>query len=232
MTHRGAGLFGQPTGRAVAVRTVADCLVKDGIITEEWLVRDQAGIALQLGLDPADLGRRLGAEDAARGPVTWHRDAIAAIRRGEADPHAVRHAHPAAEALAGMLEAAFNTADLAALRALLDRGVALSLPGHVQAGGIEALDRFVIGYLASFPDLRLVVDHAIALEEPGRPVRAAARWRLAGTHAGRGTFGAPTGAAVLAMGIVHAEFAGARINRAFWLVDELSLYRMIGAHAG
>lgn len=232
MTHEGAGLFGPPTGRRLATRTVADCLVRDGVIIEEWLVRDQAGIALQLGLDPAEHGRRLGAADAAAGRAGWHLAALPAIRRGEAEAHAVRHAHPAAEALATTLEAAFNRADLSALHGLHDRAVALHLPGHRHAAGTRALDRFVIGYLAAFPDARLVVDHCVALEEPGRPVRVAARWRLAGTHAGNGAFGAPSGAEVLAMGIVHAEFAGPRIARAWWLVDELSLHRLIGAHLG
>ncbi|PWS35626.1 polyketide cyclase [Falsiroseomonas bella] len=232
MTHRGEGLFGAPTGRHVEVRTIADCLVRDGVIVEEWLVRDQSAIALQLGLDPAEFGRRLGAEDAAKGLAVWHKEAAAAVRRGEPDSPCIRHAHPAAEALAGTLDAAFNNADLAALGALHDRAVALALPGHRQTAGTAALDAFVIGYLAAFPDARLVVDHCVALEEPARPVRVAARWRLAGTHAGRGAFGVPTGAEVLAMGIVHAEFAGSRIHRAFWLLDEVSLHRMIGAKAG
>jgi predicted ester cyclase len=232
MTHRGDGIFGPATGRAAATRTVADCLVRDGMIVEEWLVRDQSGIALQLGLDPVELGRRLGAEDAALGRAGWQSAAIPAVRRGEPEARAVRQPHPAAEALAGMLEAAFNTADLSALRDLHDRAVTLALPGHRQAFGVPALDAFVIGYLAAFPGARIVVDHCIALEEPGRPVRVAARWRLAGTHAGRGAFGPPTGAEMLVLGIVHAEFAGPRITRAAWLVDELSLHRMIGGHVG
>jgi predicted ester cyclase len=232
MTHEGAGLFGPPTGRRLATRTVADCLVRDGVIVEEWLVRDQAGIALQLGLDPAEHGRRLGAADAAAGRAAWHLTALPAIRRGEPEAHAVRHAHPAAEALAATLEAAFNRAELSTFRDLHDRAVALHLPGHRQASGMRALDGFAIGYLAAFPDARLVVDHCIALEEPGRPVRVAARWRLGGTHAGHGAFGPPSRAEVLAMGITQAEFAGPRIVRGFWLVDELALHRMIGAHLG
>ena len=62
-------VFGAATGRPVTARTVADCLIRDGIIVEEWLVRDQAAIALQLGIDPADWGRQraqvLAVEDGA-----------------------------------------------------------------------------------------------------------------------------------------------------------------------
>jgi predicted ester cyclase len=232
MTHDGEGVFGPPTGRRVMTRTVADCLVKDGVITEEWLVRDQAGIAVQLGLDPAELGRRLAAEDAARGAAPWHREMAAAVRRGEAEPHALRQDHPAAQALAAMLEAAFNEANLAALADLHDRAAGFALPGHRQVSGVAALDAFVIGYLAAFPGARLVVDHCIALEEPGRAVRVAARWRLAGRHDGRGAFGAPSGAEVLVLGITQAEFVAGRIQRAWWLLDEVSLHRMIALQRG
>jgi predicted ester cyclase len=228
MTHEGEGLFGPPTGRRVETLTVADCLVQGGVITEEWLVRDQAGIALQLGLDPAEQARRLAARDAA----PWHLEMATAVRRGEAEAHAVRQSHWAAAATAAMLEAVFNEAKLSLLADLHDRAVALVLPGNRHVAGVPALDRFLIGYLAAFPGARLVVDHAIALEEPGRPVRVAVRWRLAGPHDGFGAFGSPTGAEVLVLGITQAEFSGARIHRAWWLIDELSLHRMIAQRRG
>lgn len=41
MTHAGTGLFRLPTGWRLATRTVADCLVRDGVVRAEWLVRDQ-----------------------------------------------------------------------------------------------------------------------------------------------------------------------------------------------
>jgi len=232
MRHMGEGIFGPPTGRTLSTRTVADCLVVNGVITEEWLVRDQSGIALQLGLDPAEHGRRLGAEDAAKGTAGWHLPMLPGIRRGEVEGALLMVAHMDAEALAATLEATFNRAELSTLRDLHDRAVALYLPGNRLESGWPVLDRFVLGYLAAFPDARLVVDHCIALDEPGRPVRVAARFRIAATHNGRGAFGAPTGAEVMILGIVHAEFAGAKINRAWWLLDELSLHRMIGAHTG
>jgi predicted ester cyclase len=230
--HEGAGFFGPASGRRVKMRAIADCLVREGVIVEEWLIRDNAGVVKQVGRDVAEHGRLLGAGDAAAKRAGWQRELVASVRRGEREPHAVDHPHEAARALKGGIEAAFNGADLAALRDLHDRAVALVLPGAIETHGTPALDRWVVGLLASFPDAHLVVDHSIALAEPARPVRAAARWRLAGTHTGHGAFGAPTGAEVLVMGITHAEFAGARVNRAWWLVDELAIHRQIGAHLG
>ena len=51
-THLADGAFGTATGRAVATRAIADCYAKDGVITDEWLVRDNGGLVRQIGQDP------------------------------------------------------------------------------------------------------------------------------------------------------------------------------------
>ena len=232
MRHLGDGLFGSPTGRALATRTVADCRVVGHRIVEEWLVRDQGGIALQLGLDPVEHGRRLAAEDAARGATPWHLNAWEAVRRGEPEASAHLQDHPAARHVRETLSAVVHDAALSVLRDTHDRAVQLVLPRHRFESGVPALDTFLIGLLAALPDARLSVDHSIALEEPGRPVRVATRWRIAGTHAGRGALGAPTGAKLLILGITHSELAAGRVVREYWVMDELSIHRMIGLQTG
>ncbi len=226
-THLGFGAFGPPTGRPVRLRAIADCRVVGDVIVEEWLIRDFAWMARCAGLDPAELGRRLAEEDRAAGRAPWHLEAWEAVRRGEPEAHHVHQAHPAAVAARERMAALFERQELSVLRASHDRAVALHLPQGVQETGLEALDRFLFGYLAAFPDARIVVDHAIALEEPGRPLRTATRWRLAGTHTGRGAFGVPTGARVLVMGITHAEVVAGRVVREFWVVDEVAIHRML-----
>jgi predicted ester cyclase len=230
--HLGGGLFGPPTGRAMTTRTVADCRVVGHRIVEEWLVRDQAGIALQLGLDPVEHGRRLAAEDAVHGAKPWHLDAWEAVRRGECEASSALQDHPAAVAVREALMAIVGTAELSALRRTHDRAVQLTLPCHRHDCGIPALDGWLIGLLAAMPDARIAVDHSIALEEPGRPLRVATRWRMAGTHSGRGSFGAPTGARLLIPGITHSDLVGGKVVREYWVVDELSVHRMIGLQAG
>ena len=53
--HSGFGAYGTPTGRKLRYRVIADCVVKENRIVEEWLVRDELSIARQLGLDEAEL---------------------------------------------------------------------------------------------------------------------------------------------------------------------------------
>ncbi|MEM7282178.1 MAG: ester cyclase, partial [Pseudomonadota bacterium] len=62
MTNVGDSEFGPATGKSVIFNVVADCVVADGLITEEWLVRDNYGIAQQLGFDPVHVAKRWAAK--------------------------------------------------------------------------------------------------------------------------------------------------------------------------
>ena len=104
--------------------------------------------------------------------------------------------------------------------------------GNRTLHGHARLDRWLIGWLAAFPDARLFVDHSIAMEEPGRPVRTSTRWWMAGTHAGRGAFGAPSGATVVALGVSHAEWVDGLIRNEWIVTDEVAMRRQIAMHEG
>ena len=229
-THRGEGLFGPPTGRRLHVRTVADCAVRANVITEEWLVRDQAAIVRQAGGDLRALAAALAKADSEAGVTPWHLTEAAAEASGPRRTDA--RDHPLAAATIGALGRIWNEADLASIRALYAEAATLEGPGGLAHVGHDEIDTFVIGYLAAFPGARFVVDQAAVLEEPARPARVALRWRLEGRHDGRGAFGAPTGAAVLVLGITHLEFWGERVVRDWTMIDELALWKMLAAKAG
>ena len=229
--HRGEGLFGPPTGRRLHVRTVADCAVRSNVIDEEWLVRDQAAIVRQIGGDPREVAARLAADDAAAGITPWHLTEAAEAAASGRRPTDQRE-HPLAAMLIATLGRVWNDGDLAALRSLYGEAATLHGPGGIDHVGHDEIDAFLVGYLASFPGAVFAVDHAAVLEEPGHPVRAALRWRLCGTHSGRGAFGAPTGGPVLVLGITHLELRGGRVVRDHTLIDELALWKMIAAKRG
>lgn len=232
MHHRGHGMFGPPTGRLVRVRTVADCEVRANMIHDEWLVRDQAAIAIQLGLDVAELAARLAAADAEAGRAAWQlaADAEAALVGG-ARPMDMR-ADPLAAVAIDHLDRILNLAELSAVRTAFHTEAVLAVPGGQERFGHGDIDAFLIGYLAAFPGARFTVDHAAVLRGDGRPDRVALRLHMAGTHSGRGAFGAPSGAKVLAPAIAHLEFWGDRVLRGWVLIDELALWKQIRGHLG
>ncbi len=233
-THRGGGLFGPPTGKGFAIRAVADCLVKAGTeqITEEWLVRDTGGIAVQLGMDVRELGFRLADADAAKGMAPWHLAIWDEVRAGVREADAVIQDHPAAALARQSVDDIVNRTDIGSIRRTHDRASSLHGPLHRTHWGWEGTELFWLSYLSALPDARLVVDHSIALEEPGRPVRTSTRWRLAGTHSGHGAFGPPTGARLLILGITQAHVWDGRIQQEWTVVDELAVQRMIGLQRG
>ena len=58
-THGGFGSYGAPTHRPFMSRAIANCLYVRGVMVQEWLVRDEFGIVMALGLDPEVVARRL-----------------------------------------------------------------------------------------------------------------------------------------------------------------------------
>ena len=56
-THSNDGVYGKATGTKLKYRVIADCHAKNNTIDDEWLIRDQAAIVRQLGIDPKDYAR-------------------------------------------------------------------------------------------------------------------------------------------------------------------------------
>lgn len=226
--HRADNAFGAATGRAVAVRTVADCLVRDGRICEEWLVRDQSAIALQLGIDPREHGARQAMHMAAAGQSGDPGEAWDDVRA--APPP--KDDGSAGAACAAVQLRIWNGTDLAAIAGQFDPAVHLHLPGGALAYGHDGMERFAFGLLGAFPDALMAIEHVITRTDPERPTRVALRWRIAGTHAGHGAYGPASGARVVIPGITHLELTGGRMTRCFVLIDELAIWTAIGLVRG
>ena len=227
MRHQGAGSYGPATGRLVKSRIIADCWVVNGVVTEEWLVRDQASFAHCLGLDPRTLARQMVAHDLRRtGTVAFFLPEH--DRPGRYRP--VIQDAPEIALLADGYRRIWGVKDTSAIRDLYFHGADLAAPGGEHHHGHADIDRFVLGYLASFPDAGFTLESATANHDRGQAPRVALRWSLRGTHAGFGHFGEPTGASVHVMGLSHAEVVGGRIQREWMVTDEVSIWKQIEAH--
>ncbi|WP_426959727.1 ester cyclase [Muricoccus radiodurans] len=228
--HLGDGAYGPPTGREVHFYAIADCVCLGNRITEEWLVRDEAGIAAQIGLDPVEHARRLARADLEAGKAPWQAEMARALRDGSFQPHEIAD-HPAARQVREALARIWR-ADLDVIRDAYHPACVVRAPGNRLLHGHARLDRMLIGWLSAFPDARFVVDHSIAMEEPGRPVRVSTRWWMTGTHSGPGAFGPPSGATVVALGVNHHELVDGRIRNEWMVADEVAIHRQIAMHRG
>ncbi len=225
--HRGDGPLGPATGRAVAVRAIADCLCRGNQVVEEWLVRDAAGLVLQIGGDPAEVAARLAAES----DVSWQIEPAAVLRRDKQFRPAILADHPAATTVRDTMQAMWR-GDLDIVTQAYHAACSLHAPGFVTRYGHDGVCGQMFGYLSAFPDAEITIEHQAVLDEPGLPVRVATRWWLTGTHTGFGPFGPPSGATVLILGINHAFVAGGRIREEWMVVDELAVHVQIARKRG
>ena len=227
MRHQGSGSYGPATGRLVTSRIIADCWVVDGVVTEEWLVRDQAAFAHCLGVAPRDLARQMVAHDlrTSGAPVffTSERDLPGRYRPIIQDG-------PEVALLAEGYRRIWGVKETAAVRDLYFHGAELAAPGGGHHHGHADIDRFVLGYLASFPDAVFLLESATVNRGGGQAARVALRWSLRGTHAGFGHFGAPTGAPVHVMGLSHAQVVDGQVQREWLVTDEVAIWKQIEAH--
>ncbi len=227
-THVGSGVYGEPSGKRLTYRIIADCHAINNQINDEWLIRDQGAIVRQLGWDPkvfaADLIERQGGVESCQRPFVPSDDINGPYTgRGNDNEWGARYA----SILGRIMGAEFS-----AIPAEYDRAVNLELPGGVCAIGHDQADRFWMGLRASFPNAIFTIHHQIGREDPMMPPRAALRWSLQGGHDGWGRFGAPSGAQVHVMGISHAEFGPWGLRRDYTLFDETAIWKQILLHTG
>lgn len=218
MTHMGEGQFGSPTWRSAEVMTIADCLCQNNRIVDEWLVRDQSGLALQLGASPVTLGQALAAT------ADWP-DAEALVERwrgaeGDLDIDSLGE-------VAQRYRDLWQDACLDRLRQGYSRAIDAKVPGGRHLRGLTQLESFWFEMKAAFPAGCYRIHHYLDREEPGMPRRVALRWSLHTRHLGAGRFGQPSGADVVLLGITHAEIVRGQVLREWHLLDEIAIHAQI-----
>ena len=201
------------------------------MIVEEWLVRDQAGMVRQIGLEPAEIAARMAEHDAEAGRGPWH---LEASPPRSPCPTRARSCRTAGAFSFARLGVRSGTApDLAAIRRFCHEAYGASAPGGRSLHGHAQLDAWVVGYLAAFPDARLTFDHFCALEEVGkaRAGRDPVLW-LSGTHNSHGASGRRPAPRCSGSGSCIPRSATAVSGTSGSLLDELALWKQIRLQSG
>ena len=221
------GPYGMPTGKTFYSRTIADCMVYRNRIYREWLVRDNLGQLLQLGVDPNAVADKMAAEQAARG-VTAPVLGDAARMLGQEPPAeridtSIAGSSAEAEFLQTLHEM-WNWRNFSRVRDLYAPNVLWHGPRMRDLYGLSTVTQQLIGLLAMLPDATWTPHHICTVEnanEGGRKV--AVRWTLEGHHGGWGALGAPTGKPLWLMAMSHYHIVDGRIVEEHTLWDELAL---------
>jgi hypothetical protein len=224
MTHVGPGAFGPATCRPVLARTVADCVCINNRIVHEWLVRDQAAIARQIGWHERDLARRWldarggfnkAAMPAAPAPYLSHIST---------DPLAQDYAKTLQWLWAAGGAAATEPAHLLTMHS--DTAITC-FPGAEVAVGHQTIAKFWAGLCGALTVQRLEIEHLVAQHRPGRATALAMRWRAHTRHTHDGRYGPASGRAVEVLGISHAEVQDGLVQREWVLIDDVALWMQV-----
>ena len=224
MTHLGDGSFGKATGRKVHARTIADCVCKDNRIIHEWLVRDHAAIALQIGSTPQALAQQwLNERGGWTKPVAGPAPAgyVSAISKAAlANDYAQSISHFAH--------------GKPVLKSIYDEAVQQTSPGEVCSYGRLEVEGFWQGLFAALPVKDFAVEHLAIHQDAastGRPDRVALRFRANCTHGVSDTLGSRYGKSsnkpVELLGIVHAELYQGQVIREWVLIDDVAIWMQI-----
>ncbi len=222
-THRG-GAFGPATGRRVKFRTIADTYCRNNRVWDEWLIRDNAAIVVQLGQTAKSAAQAVIDAGDRASPLTPDSD-VTGPYSGIGNDNEWGELH------AGIIERVM-AGESAIIEREYDRACHLALPGGIEAHGASAARDFWMGLRGALPSATFRIEHRIGRADPMLSPRSAIRWSLAGRHDGGGRYDPPTGAEVYVMGVSHAEFGPWGLRRETTLIDDVAIWKQILLHTG
>jgi pimeloyl-ACP methyl ester carboxylesterase/predicted ester cyclase len=224
--HTEFGAWGKPTGRTFCTRTVAECMILENKIYKEWIVRDNMGPLIQVGVDPQVFATGIAKAKLERGETVLE---ISENRRllGQYQPEAqadISIAHDDGESeLLEWLHHIYNKRMFGKIHEIYAPNCQWHGPLMRELYGVAAVLQQTMRLVALMPDCAFVPQHICSVdsEEGGR--KYAVRWMLDGHHLGYGSLGAPTGHKLSVMGVTHFHIRDGKIIDEWVVYDELSM---------
>jgi len=223
MTNLGKTSFAPPTGQRVQTMNIADCEVNDGLITREWLLRDNLAMIRQLGLDPVEcakiIAKRLDKQQRSWLVSEYKRTATGVSSTNfQLDPTDAIHCFAAS-----VLEGCWKSGDNESLiSSYAPYCVLHRAPLQVYSGRQHVLEHYN-RLRTAFPTANLCIDHISSQPFDRNNQRIAVRWSVAAVHEGEFANTAASGESVYILGVTHWEVVDGRITAEWTVFDELSV---------
>jgi predicted ester cyclase len=229
--NTGHSNFGPPTGRSVNFRVIANCLVKENCIVEEWLVRDGLAMVRQLGLDEHKVVDAMVAADEYAGVAPSYGPTERV--RGQTAPPTLPPARSEPFDIETFVRGSQHEIwNWRAFNKIVDYYVPNYLcntSSNRSIYGLGDFQAYVMAFIVAFPDAYFGIDHLYFLGDDERGYRVATRWSLTGTHDGPGVYGKPTGKPIHIMGITHHLIQNGKYVQEWTVFDELALLKQLRA---
>lgn len=228
--HSQFGMYGKPTGRTFLTRTVADCMIVENKIYKEWIVRDNMGPVIQLGLDPHAFAQEIANRKFEAGQPVME---VVENRRllGQYPPEteadvSIAHSDDEAQLLRD-LHHIYNKRMFGRIHDLYAPNCQWHGPLMREYYGVAAVLQQTMRLIALIPDGYFVPQHISSVESEEGGTKYAVRWMLDGHHLGYGALGSPTGHPLSVMGVNHFHIRDGKIIDEWVVYDELSMLAQI-----
>ncbi len=223
-THTGPGVYGPPTHRRFTSRAIANCLYVRGRMVREWLVRDEYGIIVALGLDPAQVSRTLkfqAWQDSLDSPPSNP------LLSGESGDRPNDH-RAQVELVLELFASVWRRREYDRLSELVARDVFCHTVSNRTALRPAGMIATLLDLVAPFPDADIEVFDVVANDCAERGgVRVAVQWLLHGAYDGAPVYGALTGSEVRLLGASHFLVQHGRVVTEWRVHDDLAALTQI-----
>ncbi len=232
ITGRNTGFsnYGPPTGRKTMLWCIANCILLENEIFEEWVLYDTAALAQQLGLDLREAARQIGNQ----------RESGLIAGPGFGEPqHLIGQGKPAS--MPPPRSGAFDVEDF--LRRTYHYIWNWRMPGRADKAyapnlrfrgstdrvyyGLGAYKSFILSIMAMFPDLLFQIDDLYWMGNDQDGYLASVRWSIVGTHTGAGIYGPPTGRQIQMWGISQHRIIKEQIVEEWMFFNEFAVMQQI-----
>jgi|Marorgknorr_s2lv_3_1036020.scaffolds.fasta_scaffold13925_2 predicted ester cyclase len=229
MTNKGPTIFGPATGKHVSIMSIADCVVETGVITREWLLRDNHALVVQLGYDPADAAR-IVASRRNEESCTWMESEIERLTGAgipqQGGEQGDRTAPPSTSAAEFALQMIANNlaggSDRLASSGYAPYAVLYRSPIELYSGR-DAIGAHYAHLRNAIRVVGITIDHVAVQPADSQGIHIAVRWTAAGTHTGD-YLGLPASdRPVYILGSTHWRVENNRVAREWTVFDGLGV---------
>ncbi len=228
--QEGISSYGLASTRQSESRNLAVCLVRSGLVVEEWVVRDEFRVVATLGLDPEAVARELAFTDESGG--LFDRPAPSdALRVGESGPRPDSHGAEA-RLVKELIDQVWNGRHLERIGEFVHPHVFCETTRGRIVTRHRGYQVDLIQMLSAFPDATIEVRDIAVASTADRGTRASVLWRLTGTYDGAPIYGPVTGSPIEILGGSQFLLRGGRIVHEWRVFDEIAVLTQVARARG
>jgi len=222
MSNLGPSAFGPATGLRVQTMNIADCEVNDGLITNEWLVRDNLALIRQLGFDPVACAS-IVAQKFDEQQSAWLASEYSRTVNNDTAASSKAQNDPAYGFALDVLKNCWQLGDRSTLEAAYHPYCVLKrAPLQIYSGRDRILKHYA-DWRNAFPGASLSIDNVCSQSFDQHNQRIAVRWSVAGVHEGEFAKTPGTGKQIYILGVTHWQVVDGRITHEWTVFDELAV---------